>query len=129
MPVKSLFGRTYQVLERSLEIAGLRHGVIASNVANIATPDYKARNLDFDETLKDALEKRSVDVVRTHPRHFGIPRSGAVAYEITEAEQPGVNIDIEMSRLAENNLRYQTGIELLLKKFAGLKHAITEGGR
>jgi flagellar basal-body rod protein FlgB len=129
MPVKSLFGKTYQVLERSLQIAGLRHGVIASNVANVATPDYKARNLDFDKTLNDALEKRSVDVVRTHPRHFGVPRLGTVDYEITDAEQPGVDIDMEMSRLAENNLRYQTGIELLLKKYAGLKHAITEGGR
>ena len=129
MPIKSLFGKTYQVLERSVDITKLRHGVIASNVANVGTPGYKAKDLDFDKALEDALEKRSIDLKRTHPLHLGNPRWGSADYEITHADQAGVDIDRAMTRLAENNLRYQAGIEALLRKFSGLKYAITEGGR
>lgn len=129
MPIKSLFGKTYNIIERSLQITKLRHGLIASNIANLDTPDYKAKEIDFDKALEDALEKRSVHMTRTHPLHFGITRSEALDCEISHAEQSSVNIDKEMSNLAENNLRYQTSIEALLRKFSGLKHAIREGGR
>ncbi len=128
MPIRSLFGKTYETVERSLDIAKRRHGIIASNVANMNTPGYNARDLDFDKALGDALEKRSIGVSRTHPLHLGA-RMGTVDYGGAVTEHSGVDIDKEMSRLAENNLRYQTGVELLLRKFTGLKHAIAEGGR
>ena len=129
MPIKSLFGKTYGIVERSLEIAKLRHGLISSNVANLGTPDYRAKSLDFDKALEDALEKKNVAMERTHPRHFKAKRIGTVDYEIIQEDRPGVDIDREMSKLAENNLRYQTSIETLLRKFSALKHAIHEGGR
>ena len=40
-----------------------------------------------------------------------------------------VDIDKEMTKLAENNLMYKTGVEALLRKLAALKHAIIEGGK
>jgi flagellar basal-body rod protein FlgB len=129
MPVKSLFGRTYQILERTLDIAKNRHGLIAGNVANVSTPGFHAKEIDFKKTLEDTIQKRSIDIFRTHPLHFGVSHDGTAAYEVDTEEQEGVDIDREMSRLAENNLRYQTGVEALLRKFAGLKNAITEGGR
>ncbi|MBW2108440.1 MAG: flagellar basal body rod protein FlgB [Deltaproteobacteria bacterium] len=129
MPIKTLFGKTYGIVERSLEIAKLRHGVIASNVANVATPGYKAKDLDFDQALHHALEERSVPMSRTHPLHFPARRLGTADYEIVEEDHAGVDIDREMSKLAENNLRYQSGIEALLRKFSILKQAIIEGGR
>jgi flagellar basal-body rod protein FlgB len=129
MPIKSLFGKTYGIVERSLEIAKLRHGMISSNVANLGTPGYRTKSLDFDKALKDAMGKKAVEMDRTHPRHFKAKRLGTVDYEIIEKERAGVDIDREMSKLAENNLRYQTSIEALLRKFSALKHAINEGGR
>ena len=129
MPIKSLFGKTYGVVERSLEIAKFRHGIISGNVANLSAPGYKSKDLDFDKALKDAISNKSIPMERTHPQHFGARRLGPGDYEVIEAEYAGVDIDREMSKLAENNLRYQTGIEALLRKFAGLKHVITEGGR
>jgi flagellar basal-body rod protein FlgB len=127
MPIKSLFGKTYHLLERSLDIGRLRHGVIASNVANLDTPGYRPKEIDFDKALKDSLERKPVDLTRTHPLHFG---AKAGRYE-TSYEEAGdrVDIDQEMSKLSENNLRYQTDIEMLLRKFSMLKYGITEGGR
>jgi flagellar basal-body rod protein FlgB len=127
MPIKSLFGKTYHLLERSLDIAKLRHGVIASNVANLDTPGYRPKEINFDKALKDAQEKNPVDLARTHPLHFGAQGG---RYEISYEESgERVDIDQEMSRLAENNLRYQTDIEVLLRKFSRLKQGIMEGGR
>ncbi len=126
MPVKSLFGKTYEALERALDISKLRHGLIGSNIANMDTPGYRSKEIDFDRTLKDALEKRSVDVTRTHPVHMGAVGS---RYEIFVEKSDWVDIDKEMSKLAENNLRYQTSAEVLLRKFTKLKDVIAEGGR
>jgi flagellar basal-body rod protein FlgB len=127
MPIKSLFGKTYHLIERSLDIAKLRHGVIASNVANLDTPGYRPKEINFDKALKDAQERNPVDLTRTHPLHFGLQGG---RYEISyEERDERVDIDQEMSKLAENNLRYQTDIEVLLRKFSMLKQGITEGGR
>ena len=127
MPIKSLFGKTYHLIERSLDIAKLRHGVIASNVANLDTPGYRPKEINFDKALKDAQERNPVDLTRTHPLHFGAQGG---RYEISYEESgERVDIDQEMSRLAENNLRYQTDIEVLLRKFSMLKQGIIEGGR
>jgi flagellar basal-body rod protein FlgB len=127
MPIKSLFGKTYHLIERSLDIAKLRHGVIASNVANLDTPGYRPKEINFDKALKDAQERNPVDLTRTHPLHF---ESQGGRYEISYEEHgERVDIDQEMSKLAENNLRYQTDIEVLLRKFSMLKQGIMEGGR
>jgi len=130
MPVKTLFGRTYHVVEQALNIAKHRHGVIASNLANLNTQGYKTKELQFDDALKKAIGRfNTVAVERTHPRHFPTQRNSGSTYAISEAAYSGVDIDKEMSKLAENNLKYQSGVEMLLRKFAVLKHTITEGGR
>jgi flagellar basal-body rod protein FlgB len=126
MPIKSLFGKTFDAIERSLNITNKRHGIIASNIANLDTPDYRAKDIDFKSAFKDAMEGTSVNLFRTNPRHFGS--------KISYAEPPSggtdsVDIDKEMSKLAENNLRYRASVEVLLRKLSKLKFAITEGGR
>ncbi len=126
MPVKSLFGKTFHAIERSLDITNKRHGLITSNIANLDTPGYKAKDIDFKGALKDALEGTSVDLSRTNPGHFG----SKVFYTEPSSNGTGsVDIDKEMSKLAENNLRYRASVEVLLKKLSMLKFAITEGGR
>lgn len=126
MPIKSLFGKTFHAIETSLDIAKERHGLITSNIANLDTPGYRAKDIDFRDALKDALEGTSIDLFRTNPRHVG---------SITSCPEPplsgtgSVDIDKEMSKLAENNLRYRTSAEMILRKLSKLKYVITEGGR
>ena len=129
MPVKSLFGNPYRILEKTLDITAKRHGLIASNVANVNTPGYRSKDIPFKKTLQDAMDNRKVYPVRTHPRHFGARENGSGQYDVVQEKRAGIDIEQEMFRLTENNLRYQTGVETLLKKFNGLKYAITEGGR
>ena len=126
MPIKSLFGRTFHAIETSLDIAKEQHGLITSNIANLDTPGYRAKEIDFKGALRDAMEGISVDLTRTDSRHFG----SEVYYPGSPLSATGsVDIDKEMSKLAENNLRYRTSVELLLGKLSKLKFAISEGGR
>ena len=126
MPIKSLFGKTFHVIETSLDIAKKRHGLITGNIANLDTPGYRTKDIDFKDALKDALEGTSVDLFRTDPRHLGSMMSYP---EPSSSGTDSIDIDKEMSKLAENNLRYRTGVEVLLRKLSKLKYAITEGGR
>lgn len=126
MPIKSIFGNTFDAIERSLDITSERHGIIINNIANLDTPNCRPKDIDFKSVFKDALEGTSVSLFRTNPRHFGS--------EISYAERPlggtdSVDIDREMSKLAENNLRYRASVEVLLRKLSKLKYAIIEGGR
>ncbi len=133
MPTDKIFGGTFNTLEKSLDILNKRHTLIAGNIANMDTPSYKPREIDFKEALGNAMNNKTVGMIQTHPLHFGRINEYSVYVDVaTDQSSNGLNwvdIDKEMTKLAENNLMYRTGVEVLLKKLAGLKHAIIEGGR
>jgi flagellar basal-body rod protein FlgB len=135
MPDKLSFSKTFQALERSISISQKRHALITSNISNIDTPGYKAKDVDFNAALERVLTSEDgVDLVRTHAGHIGSETDGTAGGETIEdtSEWNGynwINIDKEMSRLTKNNLIYRTSVEILLKKIAILKDVIREGGR
>jgi flagellar basal-body rod protein FlgB len=49
--------KTFELLERALDVTAMRHSVIASNIANVDTPGYRARDIAFEEELKIALRQ------------------------------------------------------------------------
>ena len=75
----------------------------------------------------------AISVQKTHPQHFPEPgsapgkESGLAAS--VETGSSGVNIDQEMTKLAENNLQYQSAVQALTKKLETIKYVISEGGR
>lgn len=127
MPDARIIGKTIQDLVRSLDISRKRQGLISGNLANIETPDYHAKDLDFRESLQKAMQGSSKDLSRTHSRHYNVMEGGGP--EITTAAAAGVDIDQEMANLAENNLMYRSSVESLLRKFALIKYTINEGGK
>jgi len=132
MPINKIFGKTFNTLEKSLDILSKRHTLIAGNIANASTPGYKPKEINFKEALDNAVNNKSVEMFRTHPLHFDSVCRSSVEETATNQASNGLNwvdIDKEMTNLAENNLQYRTGVEVLLKKLDGLKYAITEGGR
>jgi flagellar basal-body rod protein FlgB len=135
MTDKASFMKTFQTLETALQIAQKRHGLIASNISNLDTPEYRAKDIDFKETLERALEgDQGSRLVKTHPDHISLQNNRSVQFEAREDDEEFnginyVNIDKEMTRLTQNNLIYRTAVEGLLRKMSLLREVIKEGGR
>jgi flagellar basal-body rod protein FlgB len=135
MPDKVSFSKTFSALERAIEIAQQRHTHITSNISNLDTPNYRAKEIDFKRALAQALESdNGFNLVKTHKGHIdmGINASGRIEPFEEEGEWNGFNwveIDKEMTKLMENNLMYRTAIESLLRRLNTLKEVIREGGR
>jgi flagellar basal-body rod protein FlgB len=126
------------VLQKSLDALAVQHEVIANNLANIDTPQFKRSVVSFQDKLKKALDVNSPSLLwRTNPKHFPIPQTVSLnnfkpdVTTITETigRNDGNNVDLEMESglLAENNLLYNSLADVTGRYIADLKHAITEG--
>ena len=128
VPMK-LFDQTTNLLEASLDRRVDAHRFISRNLANVDTPNYRGQNLEFQKQLRTALDGGVLpaSLAKTHPGHMPYEDSRPYDYAESESVDTGpVHLDIEMSRLAENNLMFNAMVQLLQKKFQGLKSAISE---
>jgi flagellar basal-body rod protein FlgB len=126
---KKLFDKTMGLVQRSLDIRAARHQVVSGNIANVETPDYVSKDLPFQKVFERSLEGPSIlPLRRTHARHLPALEEERVDFsrDIEVAPAPGVDIDQQMAKLAENNLMFQAGIQSLIKKFEALKVSVTE---
>jgi flagellar basal-body rod protein FlgB len=129
------FHHVWGGLEKALGIARQRHTVITENIGQLDTPRYRPKEIDFQSALKQAMdESPSVSMTQTDPKHLGMEPEGLKGVEVTEEEEEWngfnwVNIDKEMTRLAENDLLFRTASEILIRKISLLKDIIREGGR
>ncbi|WP_019532528.1 flagellar basal body rod protein FlgB [Paenibacillus ginsengihumi] len=122
-----------QLVERSLDAAALRQRVIADNVANVDTPNFKRSEVQFEELLRQEMNGSLVGY-RTDPRHIPIGEPGLALPRVVQDTSTIVNnnlnnvdIDYEMSLMALNQLRYNTMIEQVSGTFNKLRTSI--GGR
>lgn len=125
-----LFGRSFDLIGTVLDRRARRHGLISANVANLETPGYRGTDLAFEERLRNYLASgmEPVTITRTHARHFPTETIAWGPPSRTLDTGP-VHLDIEMAKLAENNLLYNALVQVMTKKFAAIKMAITEGSR
>ena len=131
-----IFNRPLQVIAKSLDISAKRHNLISSNIANMDTIGYEPSDLDFQKTLKRAMGDRQSDYMdKTHVRHLSpggqdsFSMNGDSSEEVDIYHLDSVNIDTEMLNLMENNIKYKTTTELLLRKMTMLNYSIDEGGK
>lgn len=123
-----LFNKTFDILSNMLTYRSKRHQVILSNVTNIDTPGFKATDLTFRNDLREAMvNKNNVQMIKTQERHMGLDKkdNDPGNYEIRETDE-AVKIDSEMANLSENNLMYNTTVEMLARKFRSLQTALKE---
>ncbi len=133
MPIQDLFGPTVRVLEKSLDLRQQRQQVIASNIANAQTPGYIPAKLSFEEGLKQAAQGKPGAPGVTHPAH--IPLKGGVGGARVErqADQAGigdgngVSLDQEMLDLAENQILFEAGAQMVGQKLGLLKYVAGDG--
>lgn len=132
-----LFGKHMLLLERSLDFRTQRHNLLASNVANVETPGYQARDLMFERALGAAMKAHEAGPLTvTHPRHMDGRHAAPlerVEPELIHSGNPvgsldgnTVDLEREMAKLAENQLSYQVLTRLMSSKFQGLRTAIRE---
>lgn len=128
--------RTINILHRSLDLRTQKQQVIAGNIANADTPGYAARKLDFEADLRQAMKAPELDGRQTNAKHFPLGANGlqGVQGRITTekagsaaADGNTVSVDEEMFDLAENQLLFEAGSQILKKKFSMLKFAASDG--
>ncbi|KOC24519.1 flagellar basal body rod protein FlgB [Bacillus velezensis] len=126
-----LFSGTIQNLENALGRADIKQKVLTNNIANIDTPNYKAKKVSFRNLLYQ--ETSNLEAVKTDYRHVDFTGSGddysIVSSSDTSYQQNGNNVDIdkEMTDLAENQINYQALVERMSGKFNSLKTVLTGG--
>ena len=113
------------ILERIIQQAGVRHGVITSNIANVDTPNYKAKDVSFGQILGNEL-----GLATTNPKHLPHVEGNASGVIVAEDSQPwadknNVELDVEVAKMTENAMRYEAGVTLLTKKIKMFKNALT----
>jgi flagellar basal-body rod protein FlgB len=121
--------------ERVLTAASQRMELLAANIANADTPNYKARDLDFKAALQAAGQSSSVPLASTHAGHIqgagGANGRAEALYRVPD--QPSldgntVDSQRESAAVAETATRYQASLTFLDQRIRGLRAAIT-GGR
>jgi flagellar basal-body rod protein FlgB len=126
-----LFDRAVDVMHKSLNVSSERNRLITSNIANVDTIGYAPTDLDFKETLLQAMEPSAeTSLARTDEGHFATGVSDSSMGSVyRKSTTEAVDIDQEMTNLAENNIQYRTSSEMLMRKLAMIKYSITEGGK
>lgn len=129
------FDKALGVHQHTLGIRARRTEILSDNIANADTPHFKARDLDFQEALKNAQSRRYFELNRTHDKHFSaqIEHLGEVKYRVPLQPDTGdgntVDSQHERTVFMENSFEYQASLEFLNSKFSGLKKAIKGQGR
>jgi flagellar basal-body rod protein FlgB len=151
----NLFDFSHQLLTASMRLLAARHELITANIANLDTPGYRARDLDFGALMQamGAPENprggASWGVQRVAARPFQSRDPAERQFQVAQAflssgpygtaprvSEPQdrldgnqVHLDREIGLLAENSLLYETSLTLLSRTLAGLRYAIEEGRR
>jgi flagellar basal-body rod protein FlgB len=126
--VDSGFDPIIGALNTSLNLRLLNQNVISANIANADTPGYKAKVVEFEGALRDALAadgpgragRRTNDAV--HPEVYDDPKG------VESLDGNTVDRAAEMAKMAENQILYDASVEMLKRKLGMLKYAISEGG-
>jgi flagellar basal-body rod protein FlgB len=118
--------------ELALLARARRAGVLAANLANADTPNYKARDIDFGATLEAAGTQADLALATTSAAHLGgadsMPPGGELKYRIPY--QPSldgntVETPIEMAAFSENAVRYQASLMFINRTISAIETALT----
>lgn len=136
--MKSLFEPHVRLVANVMDMQLQRQNVIMGNIANVNTPKYKPRELQFEEELQKALNLDARGkVTRTDGAHmpaaFDPDTFGPEWYKQftprTVHGEDRVNLDKEMVKMTKNNLQYTALSQVTKSSFEGVKTIIMEGSK
>ncbi len=122
MPDDLLLDGTSRLLEKTLSWRSQGQAIISGNLANLDTPNFTGKEVNFKGVLKDHLQGRAgIRLAVSDPRHLkGSPVEGGL---VRDTQEPP-DLDQEMANLSLNQLGYQTSVSMLTKKLEQLKTVI-----
>jgi flagellar basal-body rod protein FlgB len=117
-----------KLISRALELRSKRNNILASNIANSATPNYKARDISFENEIRKYDRNGPLNI--SHQNHF--VQNSAKSLQQTSYREPlipsldgnTVELSVEQMQFAENSMRYNTTVNFLNGKINKLMSAI-----
>jgi len=131
--------KSYDLLAKAMDYRALRADLISSNIANIDTPGYKSRDIEFETSLKEEEDKlygkqsRKLELAKTNSRHLNPlgdsedKRATIFFRDGQDARNDGntVDLDVETTELAKNRVMYDA-LTAALKKDSAIFRSVIE---
>jgi flagellar basal-body rod protein FlgB len=126
------FDKALGIHQYTLGVRSRRTEILASNITNADTPNYKAKDINFKDALNAAKSGTSVSLDRTDSAH-NVGLSSSMAQNgllYRQSNQPdtgdGNSVDVEVERnlFMKNSLEYQASLDFLNSKISSLRMAI-----
>ncbi|UVC29961.1 flagellar basal body rod protein FlgB [Pantoea sp. SOD02] len=129
----------FRFQQEALGLLSRRQDVLASNIANADTPGYQARDIDFSQQLKQAMDnlsmaKQSVSLSLTSNKHIegkSMPFDDAqLLYRVPDqpsADGNTVDMDRERVNFADNAVKYQSGLTFLGADIKKMMTVLSQG--
>lgn len=121
--------------QTALNVRTARQEILSSNVANVDTPNFKARDIDFTSVLSAALSSNSnkTGLTTTSPMHLTSSEENSIVsqalYRVPlqpSADGNTVDMDAERARFADNSIKYDAGLTFINGQIRNLMSAIQE---
>lgn len=135
--MKGLFGSHINVTAKVMDLQLERQNLVTGNIANVNTPQYRTRRLEFEEKLQNALNQDARGkMTRTNKGHMpaafdpdGFQGDGIKNFKAREIYgEDQVDLDKEMAAMAKNTMQYNALTMVIKKNFQGMQKVIQQGG-
>jgi flagellar basal-body rod protein FlgB len=107
----------FNLVEKALNIRAFYHKILAGNIANVETPNYKEKDIDFNQALESRITNAQDIKVLERAEYDGLNSSDGNT----------VNMENQIVKLTENNLYFNSLVRVISKRFASMRYAISEG--
>lgn len=124
------FDKALGVHQYTVGVRAKRAETLASNLANVNTPGYKAKDVDFQRALNAATSEAKIGLSRTNGRHISASTSvmGEQKYRVPTQPDTGdgntVDAQLEQNLFMQNSIEYQASLDFLGSKFKNLSKAL-----
>ena len=122
-----LLENPFGIHERALAVRNQRLELIAGNIANADTPNFKARDLDFKKIL---ASENPTPMAATHAKHYQtgeLENPGGLVYRVpynSSVDGNTVEISVEQANYGEAAADYQTTLQFLEGRISGIRKAL-----
>ncbi|MHB1099066.1 MAG: flagellar basal body rod protein FlgB [Burkholderiales bacterium] len=119
----------FSFYQKALKLRGTRQQILASNIANADTPNYKARDFDFASAMKNAVSKTASSMEMTDPRHMQSFGSSGVKLQYSMPYQSSldgntVEMDVERNKFMDNSIHYEADLTVLTNRIKTMLSAL-----